>query len=796
MGITRFLRYGGVFLALALPLLLMVPWTFATVLAILLLSLTAFAFGPLPLLSVLFLLISACALGSLLINRGPAGSARDESGQGDLLATLAGLAVYILLMYAVAREPVNYPAAWAALLALPVLVDWRGVAGRLLRWWRALPAIELRSPAARAPFALLAFVLGAHWLVVLKPEVSADGLSQHMAIAADIATHHMLTLQPVRFTWSVMPMGADFSYSVAYLMGGEFAARLLDFAFLLALVALLYFAARRYAGPAIGFLLAALFATTPMVQLVTGSLFVENVQAALLFGMMAALWRFDDTAQRRYLNIAMLLGGVAVSVKLGSLMFVLLALPFAAAILSRHRKALGPKAPRPAAAAILAIVLLIAAAAPPYAIAYAKTGNPLFPFLNPSIHSPLLDPKAIIQDYRFVQKLSWRTLYDLTFRSTLFYEGQGGSFGFQYLLLAPLALLGLAVVRRGPARSAAAIAWGASIIVLLSTPNARYVYPALPLLMVACAAVLVWMLNHQPWVARLLLAATAACLAMNLYFLPSASYYHKDFCLRSPFSALERHRYIHEAAPVREVIAHFNTAYPDAPVLLGDDSSFAGLTGDVYENHWHQYNTFDSLSRAATTADAVHLLQSWKVEHLILHKSSAGEERRPPVMNKLVADCTALEYESGDVYLARLEPSCPGRPTVAASFVAPPGFYDDSDPAIRFEGDWSHDTSFKEPQMRTISYTDVPGAEFSFAFDGPAIDYTFTKAPNRGIAAVSVDGASQGTIDLYSSRVEWQTRQRFCCFAAGRHVFTVRVTGERYPQSSGRFVDLDSLVVE
>ena len=664
VGLTRFLRYGGVFLALAVPLLLMVPWTFATVLVVLLLALTAFALGPMPLLSVLFLLLSACALGRLLLDRGAARLGRDESGQVDLLATLGGLAVYILLMYAVARQPVNYPAAWAGLLALPVLADWRGVIARLRRWQRALAAVELRTPAARAPFALLAFILGAHWLVALKPEVSADGLSQHLAIPINIAAHHMFTLQPSRFVWSVMPMGADFGYSIAYLMGGEYAARLLDFAFLLALVALLYFAVRRYASPAVGFLMAALFATTPMVQLVTGSLFVENVQAALVFAMMAALWRFDDTAQRRYLNLAMLLGGVAASVKLGSIMFVLLALPLAGVLLARHRKALGT---RPAAAIVLALVLLVAAGAPPYAIAYAKTGNPLFPFLNAHFHSPLLGPQAVIHDFRYVQPVSWRTLYDLTFRSTLYYEGQGGSFGFQYLLLAPLALLGLAVVRSGPARSAAAIAWGASLVVLSSTPNARYIYPAMPLLMVTTGAMLAWMLIHRPWLARVLLGATVACLALNLYFLPSSSYYQKDFCLRSPFSALERHRYIHEAAPVREVIAYFNAAHPNAAVLLGDDSTFAGLTGDVYENHWHQYNTFDSLSHAATPDDAARLLESWKVDYLILHKPSAGEERRPPVMNKLVADCTSLEYESGDVYLARLEPSCPAchrcRPT-------------------------------------------------------------------------------------------------------------------------------------
>jgi hypothetical protein len=128
--------------------------------------------------------------------------------------------------------------------------------------------------------------------------------------------------------------------------------------------------------------------------------------------------------------------------------------------------------------------------------------------------------------------------------------------------------------------------------------------------------------------------------------------------------------------------------------------------------------------------------------------------------------------------------------------VAPVGFYDDFDPALRFTGEWEHNETFKEPILQTISYTDIPGADVSFAFEGQAITYIFTKAPNRGIAEVIVDGKSQGPIDLYSERIEWQTRQRFCCFARGRHLLTIRVTGQANARSSGKYVDVDALVVE
>ena len=68
---------------------------------------------------------------------------------------------------------------------------------------------------------------------MLKPEASADGLSMHLAVPANIAANHAMTFEPGRYLWAVMPMGADFTYSVVYLLGGEMASRLLNFTFLL-----------------------------------------------------------------------------------------------------------------------------------------------------------------------------------------------------------------------------------------------------------------------------------------------------------------------------------------------------------------------------------------------------------------------------------------------------------------------------------------------------------------------------------------------------------------------------------
>ena len=72
--------------------------------------------------------------------------------------------------------------------------------------------------------------------------------------------------------------------------------------------------------------------------------------------------------------------------------------------------------------------------------------------------------------------------------------------------------------------------------------------------------------------------------------------------------------------------------------------------------------------------------------------------------------------------------------------------------------------------------------------------YVYTKAPNRGIALVTIDGSSTQTVDLYDPQIVWQARTRFGGLKTGRHQMEIRVLGRHNPDSSGNFVDIDALV--
>jgi hypothetical protein len=522
----RLIEYYGV---LALILMAAAPRYFAgTVVAVLAVG-TVMAVGPAPLLAVCFFLLSANALGSRLLGRG-----KPPGPEHHFCATLLGSALYMFVMALSARLPVNYPWAWGALLAIPLLLDVPGVLARLAGLWRALLPAQAPARATRAGLAALVFILVAQWLVVLKPENGADGLSMHLAIPMNIAANHAMTYQPERIVWSMMPMGADWAYSIVYLGGGEYASRLLDFAMLLIVAGLLYQVSRRWLSPGASYLLTASFAATPIVYLVTGSLFVENVLGAMILGLMTAIWLLGDTGERRYLYLAMALGGTALSIKFGAMAFVLLAVPFALAAAQRHWKKLSP---HPGAACAAAALLLIAMAAPSYAIAYARTGNPLFPFLNNRFRSPLIDPGAEFRDNRYREPFTWRMPYDLAVQSNRFYESQDGSLGFQYLVLVPLGLLGLLMVRPRPVVSAATVALGAGLVIMNSEPNARYLYAAIPLVLVPVASLLGWLASNQRALYRTLIGFLIAATALNAYFMPTSSYYHKDFSCGCRFRA-------------------------------------------------------------------------------------------------------------------------------------------------------------------------------------------------------------------------------------------------------------------
>jgi len=144
------------------------------------------------------------------------------------------------------------------------------------------------------------------------------------------------------------------------------------------------------------------------------------------------------------------------------------------------------------------------------------------------------------------------------------------------------------------------------------------------------------------------------------------------------------------------------------------------------------------------------------------------------------------------VAIGKFEISAAAAP-VAPHIEQPVDTVDDASPAIVYTGNW-RSGAFGLAFRGTLTYSDQRGAMARFAFEGAELQYVYTKAPNRGMALVSIDGSPRGTVDLYDPQIAWQVRTVFGGLKAGPHMAEIQVLGRHDSASSGDFIDIDGLV--
>ncbi|HEY2845412.1 MAG TPA: hypothetical protein VGJ09_17245, partial [Bryobacteraceae bacterium] len=202
-GSHRFIAYAAVFWIVAGLLLWRYPRRLGLVIVAAAAVYSAWWAGPLAPFAVLYFLGSCLCLGRRIIREADAPT-----------ATLLGAAVWMLLIWIALHFPINRPGVYAAAFLIPYFFGYR-IGDRTA-------AVKDRKEAAA--LAVLLFVLVAHLLAALKPEVSADGLSMHLALPMAVARDARWAFDFRLNSWAVMPNGADALYAALYRLGGEHAA--------------------------------------------------------------------------------------------------------------------------------------------------------------------------------------------------------------------------------------------------------------------------------------------------------------------------------------------------------------------------------------------------------------------------------------------------------------------------------------------------------------------------------------------------------------------------------------------
>jgi hypothetical protein len=538
-------------------------------------------------MAVLLVATSAFCTGSRMLGTDVA----DGSGRVDaILAFASGTAAFSLAVGLLSFAPVNNPATYLLLAAAPLAIGWR----RNIAALRGLAAAfrpgvpEVRGWVPWFDFAT-AFALSLRLLAALHPEIGTDALAMHLVIADRLANEGRFDYDVTRAIWAVMPMAADWQFALAHMLGGEPAARLVNFLADAILVMLVRNVTADARGAFAGAVAAAVYATTPLLFLETASLFVENFWALWSCAALVLAARAVAQPGARVASVCGFLVGTALAAKVITAFLAPFFLVAAAAWCARAR----PRGWRMLSAFVLAAV---AAGVLPYANAWLRTGNPVFPFMNELFHSPLFNTSNSFNNALFNTHAGWRTLYDATFHSGKFLEAVPGAIGLSWLLLLPAALLS-ALLGRGSPRVAAVCAVLFVVLVFAFQSYLRYVLPVLPVFafLVGIAA---GEAATRGFSRNAVAVLVLACAAAGIYLTPTSNYLHRKIDL-PPFAGSEaaedyvaRQRPDRRMARVIDAMQLHRVLWLGTPYIAGGDSDIRPAN---WQGGWKLSTTFGAL---------------------------------------------------------------------------------------------------------------------------------------------------------------------------------------------------------
>lgn len=268
-----------------------------------------------PVACVALLLLAWYGVGALVTGR-----AQANARWPTAVTTLMGAAIAIGAFSLTARLRIHYPAVHAAVVLVTLVVVQRPVRELVARLLE-----RIRQPAeltvTERGWVVLAGVVGVvHIVAAAKPEVGYDASTMHLQFAELVRADHAFRYGVDRYLWAMMPLGADYVFASAHLLGGEAAARAVNLALGAVACNLVYRIALAEASREFALAAATLFASMPLAVLVSGSLFSETLWVScLLATLFVALHAERDFA---WLPTLAILAGGAMATKVISIVWL------------------------------------------------------------------------------------------------------------------------------------------------------------------------------------------------------------------------------------------------------------------------------------------------------------------------------------------------------------------------------------------------------------------------------------------------------------------------------------------
>ena len=584
----------------------------AFVLAAVLVASAGALLGPGPLLAVALVGAAATLVGDMIVAPGA-----PQRGVRIDLALPSGLAVLLALQAAGGTLRLHDRIAYVAVLVGIVVLRRERAAALLQQAAAALRAAAPAGPLARAWMALLGAMAFLHVVVAARPEVGFDALAMHLQFARIVAARHAWSADVGRYAWAVMPLAADWLFATGNILAGEAGARGLNLAaaaLAARLLVVLIDTGTATRWPALA--MATLLASAPLAFLVTGSLLSEALLCAFLLATLVAWQAWSASREPGTLVALAWCAAGAMQTKAVALLWVV---PLALWLVAVHGRALLASTSVKQRAGL---ALAAGAAAWPYANAWIRTGNPVFPFMNGVFRSPLFPVDGSFNNPLYNAPLRPWSPYEILLDSHRYIEaapGTGGAPGFGWLLVIPLVAVALAL-RRYARLQLAILALGTAffILVYLQQSYLRYLLPALLVATIAAGWALNDLARHRV-VAGVVLALGLCCIVVNLRHIDSGSWTNADICRRCAMDPDARARYVQRYAPLRLVADWLQANLHDARVgflLLGP--SPAGYVGPSRAWNWHDVDAYPALTQADNADDVQDQVRRWRLTHVVV----------------------------------------------------------------------------------------------------------------------------------------------------------------------------------
>jgi hypothetical protein len=262
----------------------------------------------------------------------------------------------------------------------PVFLAFAGMAACGLVCARPLLASALeKSPLPQgllrtlAITALALFLLAPALFAALFPPTTYDALSYHLPAAKSyLQAHQIRPLPHLRFP--VLPALGEMLFAGAMLICDDVTAQLVEFLFLLLVLAAIVSWSQRLEKPLTGLWSVGLLAGTPSFMILGSMAYVDVGLAAFATLGFYALHCYTVTGERGWLTLAGAFGGCAAGTKHSGLAVIAIFAVYALVTARRHRMTVGRLWPFAGAA--------LAFGGPWYLWNAYWTGNPIWPFLG------------------------------------------------------------------------------------------------------------------------------------------------------------------------------------------------------------------------------------------------------------------------------------------------------------------------------------------------------------------------------------------------------------------------------